>query len=311
MNNIDYKHNIPPSAESKIIQSVMSLIGIKKRMEKQMIENNLEKNPAGLPKSLARNFNIHEVRHNGRKVWTISPKQVEYDVVILYLHGGAYMGNISKQHWDFIELLISKTNAAMVVPDYPLAPEANCTETYEFIEIIYASILNDYPTKRIIFMGDSSGGGLAFGFAQQLRNRQKKQPEQIIIFSPWLDISLNNPDIVLIEKEDKILSVKGLQNAGQKYAGTLDLKDYRLSPIFGDFTRMCRISVFTGTNDILNADAQKCKQLMKEQNISFNYFEYPKMFHDWVIITSLKESVDVLNKVYILVNDYKENKPVA
>jgi acetyl esterase/lipase len=65
------------------------------------------------------------------------------------------------------------------------------------------------------------------------------------------------------------------------------------------------MSVFTGTNDILNADAQKCKQLMKEQNISFNYFEYPKMFHDWVIITSLKESVDVINKVYILVNDYE------
>jgi hypothetical protein len=29
------------------------------------------------------------------------------------------------------------------------------------------------------------------------------------------------------------------------------------------------------------------------------------MFHDWVIITSLKESLDVINKVDKLVNDYK------
>ncbi len=28
------------------------------------------------------------------------------------------------------------------------------------------------------------------------------------------------------------------------------------------------------------------------------------MFHDWVIITSLKESSDVINKVDKLVNDY-------
>jgi acetyl esterase/lipase len=305
MNNIDYQHNIPPSTESKLIQSVMGLIGIKKRIEKQMITNTLEKNPANIPKSLSKNFNILEAGQNGRNIWSISPKHDESDVLILYLHGGAYMGNISKQHWDFIEQLISKTNAAMVVPDYPLAPEANCSETYEFIDVLYASLLNDYPAKRIIFMGDSSGGGLAFGFAQQLRNGQKKQPEQIIIFSPWLDISMNNPSIALIEKEDKMLSIAGLKNAGLKYAGNLDLKDYRVSPIYGDLSGMCRLSLFTGTNDILNADAQKCRQLMKEQNISFNFFEYPKMFHDWVIITSLKESVDVLNKVYNLVNDYE------
>jgi len=305
MNNIDYQHNIPPSTESKLIQSFMGLIGMKKQIEKRMITNTLEKNPVNLPKSFSRNFNIHEVNQNERKVWTISPKQVESDVVILYLHGGAYMGNISKQHWDFIEQLIIKTNAAIVVPDYPLAPEANCRETYEFIEVLYTALLIGYSAKRIIFMGDSSGGGLAFGFTQQLRNEHKKQPEQIIIFSPWLDISMNNPYIALIEKEDKMLSIAGLKNAGQKYAGNLDLNDYRVSPIYGDLSGLCRLSVFTGTNDILNADAQKCKQLMKEQNISFNYFEYPKMFHDWVIITSLKESKDVINKVYNLVNDFE------
>jgi len=305
MNNIDYQHNIPPSTESKLIQSFMGLIGMKKQIEKRMITNTLEKNPVNLPKSFSRNFNIHEVNQNERKVWTISPKQVESDVVILYLHGGAYMGNISKQHWDFIEQLIIKTNAAIVVPDYPLAPEANCRETYEFIEVLYKALLIGYSTKRIIFMGDSSGGGLAFGFTQQLRNEYKKQPEQIIIFSPWLDISMNNPYIALIEKEDKMLSIAGLKNAGQKYAGNMYLNDYRVSPIYGDLSGLCRLAVFTGTNDILNADAQKCKQLMKEQNISFNYFEYPKMFHDWVIITSLKESKDVINKVYNLVNDFE------
>ena len=36
-----------------------------------------------------------------------------------------------------------------------------------------------------------------------------------------------------------------------------------------------------------------------------NNIDYPDMFHDWVIITSLKESQDVINKVDNLVNDYK------
>jgi acetyl esterase/lipase len=196
-----------------------------------------------------------------------------------------------------MEQVITKTNAAIVIPDYPLAPESICKETYAFIEILYTRLTTDYPTKRIILMGDSAGGGLALGFVQQLRNQNKKQPEQIIVFSPWLDIAMNNPDIKSIDQDDKLLSVEGLKNAGKKYAGDLDLKDFRVSPIYGDFTGMCRLSVFTGTKDILNADAQKFKQLMKAQQFDFNYFEYPGMFHDWVIITSLKESSDVTDKV--------------
>lgn len=310
MNNIDYQHNVPPSPESKLIQFILGLIGMKKRMEKRMITNTFEKNPAKIPGSLSESFIIREVRQNERKVWTISPKEAESDVVVLYLHGGAYMGNINKQHWDFIEQLTRKINAVIVVPDYPLAPEATCKETFEFLDVLYTSLLIEFASKRILFMGDSAGGGLACGFAQQVRNKHIKQPEQIVVFSPWLDISMNNPDISFIEKKDKILSYKGLKTAGLKYAGNLDVNDYRVSPIYGDLTGICRISVFTGTNDLLHADARRFKQLMRAQNISFNYFEYPKMFHDWIIITNLKESKDVLNKVYNIVNDDEENKPV-
>jgi len=90
---------------------------------------------------------------------------------------------------------------------------------------------------------------------------------------------------------------------GQKYAGTSAPTDYRISPLYGDFSGMCRISIFTGTNDILYADALKCKRILKEQKISFNFFEYPEMFHDWVIFTNLDESKDVLAKVFEIVNN--------
>jgi acetyl esterase/lipase len=145
--------------------------------------------------------------------------------------------------------------------------------------------------------------GLALGFTQQLRNENKKQPDQIILFSPWLDVTMSNPNIPIIDKYDQLLSIKGLRSAGEKYAGSIALDDYRVSPIYGNFAGLCPISIFTGTNDLLNPDAQKCKQLMVSQNCNFNYFEYPNMFHDWVIITLLKESQDVLDKVAVLLNE--------
>jgi len=305
MNNIDYQHSTSQSFQSKLLQTAMGLFGMKHKIERKMITNGFAKEPAKIPNSLLKNFNIQEAEQDARKVWTISPIDSKSDLIILYFHGGAYMSNLSKNHWSLIEKLISKTGAEIVVPDYPLTPEASCKETYDFIEGLFTSLITDYPARRIVFMGDSAGGGLALGFTQQLRDENKKQPDQIIIFSPWLDVTMCNPKLGRLDKEDNLLSIAGLKNAGQKYAANLDLKDFRVSPIYGDLTGMCRISVFTGTRDILNADAQKFKQLMKEQNISFNYFEYPDMFHDWVIITSLKESHDVINKVEKLVINYE------
>lgn len=283
----------------------MGLFGMKKKMERKMITNDFAKEPAKIPKSLLKNYNIKEAEQNAHKVWTISPVDSKYDLIILYFHGGAYMSSLIKEHWRLIERLISKTGATIIVPDYPLAPEASFKETFDFIEGLFTRLTTDYPSKRIVFIGDSAGGGLAVGFTQQLRDKNKRQPDQIITFSPWLDVTMSNSLLERLEKEDNLLSIAGLKTAGQKYAANLDLKDFRVSPVYGDLTGMCRISLFTGTRDILNADAQKFKQLMKDQKINFNYFEYPGMFHDWVIITSLKESLDVINKVDKLVNDYE------
>lgn len=294
---MEYHHTKPASAQAKLIQSVMRWTGMQKKTERRMLFNLFKKDPAIPSRSLRRIFLLKESELLGRRVWTISPPAHRSDAVILFLHGGAYMASINKQHWNFIGQLIHKTQAVHVVPDYPLAPEASCEETYRFMDHLYATMLADFPDRRIIFAGDSAGGGLALGFMQHLRNTNRKVPEQAILFSPWMDLTMSNPDLETFAAEDNILSINGLKSAAVKYAGDTDLRDFRISPMYGSFSGLCRISVFTGKRDLLHADALQFKQLMEHQQISIAWFEYPEMFHDWVIITSLKESRDVIEKV--------------
>lgn len=152
-------------------------------------------------------------------------------------------------------------------------------------------------------MGDSAGGGLALGFVQKLRNENKEQPSDVILFSPWLDLSMSNPELKILDKNDKILSIEGLKSAGQKYAANLNLKDFRVSPLYGNFKGLCKTSIFTSTNDLLYADAKACKKLLNEQNIIFNFFEYPKVFHTWIIFTQLRESIHAINQVIQLIDN--------
>lgn len=303
MNLSEYQHNEPASINSKVIQFFLKLIGIKNQTKKQMLANRMNTNPAKPGQSLRRSCNVEESTQDNRKVWTVSPKAGKSDVMVLFLHGGAYMGNIMRLHWDYVKHLIQKTNAAVIVPDYPLAPADSYKETYDFIQKLYSGMQEKYPGKRILFIGDSAGGGLAFGFVQYLRNTNQKQPEQIILLSPWLDITMDNPELKIIDPKDTILNIEGLKIASQKYAKDLDRKEYRVSPLYGDYSGLCPISVFTGTHDILYADAIACKEKMKNHQTRLNYFEYPGMFHDWMMVTNLKESRDVMNKIVALVSN--------
>jgi len=302
--SITYIHSEKACFTSKMIQSMSSLFGVKKGgdMIKKSNQSKSTEVPTPVPTSMCKKYDIQESIINNRKVWTIKPKEKGSDKVVLYLHGGAYVSTIKKYHWKFVEELILKTNATIVIPDYPLAPSSNCENAIDFVGQLYQELLKKYTSENIDLMGDSSGGGLALGFAMQLSKENKPQPHQIILLFPWLDVTMSNKDILEIDKKDKILGIEPLQIAGKAFAGELDLKDYRVSPIYGDFSGLGKISVFIGTHDLFVADCRKLKSLAKTSNISMNYFEYPKMFHGWVL-ASMQESKVAKNQISSLIKN--------
>ena len=75
---------------------------------------------------------------------------------------------------------------------------------------LYNIFLDRYAGKEILFLGDSAGAGLAISFAQYLNEVNLPQPEKIILSSPWLDVSLTNPDIQNVILKDNSLEINSL-----------------------------------------------------------------------------------------------------
>lgn len=302
---ITYIHPEKASFASKIMPHVFSLFGLKKGREviEKANQRASSEVPAQVPKSMCKNYDVGESSVEHRKVWTIKPRGNASDKVILYLHGGAYVFSIGKYHWKFVEALLLRTNATIVVPDYPLAPDSTCEEAIDFIGRLYQELSLTYSPWNMVLTGDSAGAGLALGFAMTLRDAKKPQPGQIILLSPWLDVTMSTEEMLAIDPKDKILGIGYLKIAGKAFAGRLELNDYRISPLYGDFSGLGMISVFIGTHDLFVADCRKLKRRTERSAIAINYFEYPGMFHDWIIIGNTKEAKVALNQIGSLIND--------
>lgn len=236
------------------------------------------------PKEIEDDCEISIPEYAGRKVFIVKPKnQIESACTILYMHGGSYVAEVTKEHWEFIRKIAVDTNSTVIVPDYPLTPKYTYKDVFRMIEPLYKEIIEKVDSNNLIVMGDSAGGGLSLALMEKISEEGLNIPKKIVLISPWVDVRLNNSKIEEVQKNDKELNKEILKLAGIAYAGEDGINSYLVNPIDGDLSMLKNITIFTGTNDILNPDVHLLQEKAKEQDTAIDIKEYESAGHIWFI----------------------------
>ena len=298
---------IMSSQMSKIIYKVLKRSKLNTRLAIEIKNNQLEAHPQKKPsKHMMRTYHIETKTFFSRTVYYINLNNDLNQTIIFYMHGGAYVHGLSKMHYALFKKLIKYTQCVLVAPDYPLVPKASVDDIYLFLETSYLDLIKAHPKSKVILMGDSAGGGLALGLAMHLYKKHQIKDHQVMLLSPWLDISMENPRIKEIEDQDPILNLETLQCVGKMYARDLNIKDERLSPIYGSFECIQKIDLWTGTKDILYADALELEEKLKEQKHKLKVYTYDDMLHTWMFF-GLPESKQSILEMIKVINHSKES----
>ncbi|MBX2979163.1 MAG: alpha/beta hydrolase [Flavobacteriales bacterium] len=292
-----YEHNQPISGMAKAVSRALRLIGWKRAFLRKLDSGGYPDAPAAFPFWMRMQYRVSVARQEGRRVWTVAPRGRAGSKVVLYLHGGAYVRNINFFHWLLIGHLVRRTGATVVVPDYPLAPTASHREAHAFVQRTYADLLKQYTPEHIVVMGDSAGGGLALGLAQDLRGQGLPVPARLILIAPWLDVTVSDPVIEALVPLDHMLDVASIRRAGLAYAAGDDPRHPSVSPLFGALHGLPRITLFVGTHDLLLADARALVRQMEAEGHTMDLHEYPGMFHVWVAVTMVPEAKEALSRI--------------
>ncbi|SCY08654.1 Acetyl esterase/lipase [Paenibacillus polysaccharolyticus] len=255
-----------------------------------------------VPAKLKQKYNITKDGNLPLDTYILKSNSRSDERIVLYLPGGGYVEQPLTWHWHFLHNLREQLNCTVFVPIYPKAPDNQYTAAIESVLKVYQHILKIAKPENMVIMGDSAGGGLSLAFAQYLLEQELPQPKDIILLSPWLDITLNNPQVLAMIDKEPMLNWDMLVEAGKRYAGETPRTHYLVSPIHGEIKNLGKISLFIGTHEFFLPDARKFREKAARQSVDINYFEYPKMNHVFPVFPipeakkALKQIVDIIQR---------------
>jgi acetyl esterase/lipase len=278
------------SIRSQMVRAAIALLGYQRefrsgeRMIRGAVERVVRPEPFAPPKALDRGVRISARRVEGWPVYTVIPKAGRSDRRVLYAHGGGWVHEISYWHWRLIAGLASATGAEFVVPIYPLAPVGTAETVVPVVAELAEELIAEVGPARVALMGDSAGGSIALAAAMLLRDRNVAAPRDVVLISPALDLSFTDPLIPRIQPKDPWLAVPGARAAAECWRGNRLISDPLVSPVHGSLDGLGRITMFSGSHDILYADALALERKARANGHPLDFHRVPNMLHVYPLL---------------------------
>ncbi len=224
---------------------------------------------------------VHQSTYDGMNVVQITPAHPS-GMYVVAIHGGAFVLPTSIFHWLDYTLMAYQTGATIEVPLYPLLQQGGTAGTVvpQMASFISTQIgLHGAPNVSVL--GDSAGGTIALAAVEDMVSLHEAVPASMVLFSPFLDVTLSNPNISLVR--DPLLGAPSGQ-LGQMWAGGLSPKDPLVSPLYGSLTGLPPTTVYSGSLEILAPDTLVLVQEAATQGAPISFVLRAGEFHDWPLL---------------------------
>ncbi|MGY4650847.1 acetyl esterase/lipase [Mycobacterium sp. URHB0021] len=253
-------------------------------------------------KRLLRRVDVSRADVAGLPVYEVTPRLSDTRRLnghLVYLHGGAYvMDFIPGVHWPVVARLACLLRRSITVPIYPLAPEYNYRAVFPFLLKVYQGIVDHHPPDSVVFAGDSAGGGMALALCHALRTAGLPQPRDALLLSPWMDVAFSDRAVDAVALIDPLLNVDHLRSAGLRYADGDPLDSPLVSPGAGPLAGLPRLTIFTGTRDVLNPDTRAFRARAALEGVDVGWHERENGAHCWMFLPgqASREAFDIMRR---------------
>ena len=193
---------------------------------------------------LPNNVDCEEKVYSGTKCDILSPVMFSSNRLLLYVHGGCFVGGSRLSYRAFVSALANATASKAYLPEFRLAPSHPFPAALEDVQILFKSIFTELETAlslshdgdsekkpEILVMADTSGASIALGLLLGLSDELRSAVRQVVLFSPWLDFSEDNDMFTAKKVSDEIFTADSVRYAVENYTHSENLQNPLVSPL--------------------------------------------------------------------------------
>ena len=247
----------------------------------------------------------HEhLRSSGLMLERLAMPAVHSHRVLLQLHGGGYqtgMQDIFRRMAALQAPSVGAGEAWMV--HYRLAPQHVYPAALEDAESAWEVLRSrGLAASDIVLCADSAGANLALALCLELKRQGRAQPGFLALLSPWACMELDSPSRRANSRRDCVLGEGApLHHAVSRpspYAGSLDISDPRLSPVYADLSGLPPLLIQAGGHEAILDDALALAAKAARDGVEVSLTVYPGMPHDFaLLLPDLPESRAALEEL--------------
>ncbi|OXM61000.1 alpha/beta hydrolase fold domain-containing protein [Amycolatopsis vastitatis] len=220
--------------------------------------------------------------------------EVATNRMVLLLHGGGFCMGSRHTHRALASWLSARSHAAVLVPDYHLAPEHPYPAGLDDAHAGWDWAVKEagVGAEEVAIVGDSGGGGLAAALTLRLLEAGIR-PACTVLFSPWVDLTMRSAEYQENADRDPVVRLRFLEQARDAYlrAGA-SASDPLVSPVEADWRGAAPVLIQASTDEVLAGDARLLADVLRAAGVDCTLDMRAAMAHVWQLYCGLIDEAE-------------------
>lgn len=223
---------------------------------------------------------VERVRLGGVPATWITVSGVAASPIVYFLHGGGYNCGSLSVYRDFCARISRAVNSRVLFVDYRLAPEHKFPAAVEDATAAYRALIAEgADPRRVVFLGDSAGGGLVLATLVALRDAGDPLPAAAACISPWVDLEGLGESVKTKADEDPWIGKLRIEASTRLYLGDGDPRQPLAAPLHADLTGLPPLLIQVGTAEVLLDDARRIADRAHAHGVNITLDIWDNMVH--------------------------------